>query len=129
MTEDSTPRYFRLEEAIATLEIVRPLIAQIMEIRQEILARQPEVWPAMEKSAGNGGNKAASALVGDFERLQALVQAVQDTGAILKDVNTGLVDFLALRDGREVYLCWKYGEESISYWHDIDAGFAGRQPL
>jgi len=47
----------------------------------------------------------------------------------VKDLTIGLIDFVALHDGREVYLCWQYGEESIQFWHEIEAGFAGRQPL
>jgi hypothetical protein len=47
----------------------------------------------------------------------------------LKDLNIGLLDFLSLRGGREIYLCWRYGEAEICYWHDLDAGYGGRQPL
>ena len=54
---------------------------------------------------------------------------IQDTGALIKDINIGLLDFPALRDGREVYLCWQYGEGDIAYWHEIDAGYEGRQPI
>jgi hypothetical protein len=50
-------------------------------------------------------------------------------GCILKDINTGLVDFPTVRKGREVFLCWQHGEPEIAFWHDVDAGFAGRQPL
>ena len=52
-----------------------------------------------------------------------------DRGILLKDPDRGLVDFPVLREGREVYLCWLLGETTIEFWHDIDAGFAGRQPL
>jgi hypothetical protein len=50
-------------------------------------------------------------------------------GVVVKDVNTGLVDFPSQRDGREVFLCWRYGEERVAYWHDLDAGVAGRQEV
>jgi hypothetical protein len=50
-------------------------------------------------------------------------------GCVLKDMDQGLVDFLTRRDGREVYLCWRYGEERVAYWHELQAGFAGRRPL
>jgi hypothetical protein len=46
---------------------------------------------------------------------------------VIKDINSGLVDFLAQREGRDIYLCWQYGEDHIRHWHDLDAGFAGRQ--
>ena len=65
----------------------------------------------------------------DFERFDALIHQIQDTGVLIKDINIGLLDFPALRDEREVYLCWQYGEDEITFWHEIDAGFAGRQSI
>lgn len=122
-------RYFSLSEANEALKIIRPLMDEVQTIRQKILASQPEAWPAIEKSAGNGGNKALSRMVQDFERLDALIHQILDTGVQIKDINTGLLDFSATRDGREVYLCWKHGEYEIAFWHEVDAGFAGRQPI
>lgn len=123
------PRQFTLQEANQALDVIRPLMDEIQKIRQEILARRPEIWPMVERSAGNGGSQAASKLVKEFERLDALVHQVQATGALFKDINLGLLDFPALRDGREVYLCWKYGEDDIAFWHEIEAGYAGRQSI
>ena len=122
-------RYFTVREANEILAGIRPLMDEIQTIRQEILARQPDVWPVVERAAGNGGSQAASKLVREFERLDALVHQVQETGALFKDINLGLLDFPALRDGREVYLCWKYGEGDIAFWHEIESGYAGRQPI
>jgi len=123
------PRYFTLQEASETLNAIRPLMDEIQSIRREILARKPEFWPAVERAAGNGGSQAASKLVEEFERLDVLVRQIRATGALFKDINLGLLDFPALKDGREVYLCWKYGENGIDFWHEIDAGYAGRQPI
>jgi hypothetical protein len=123
------PIYFSLSEANEALKIIRPLMDQVQIIRSKVLANQPEAWPAIEKSAGNGGNKALSKLVQDFERFDALIHQIQDTGVQIKDINTGLLDFSALRNGREVYLCWQYGEADIAFWHEIDEGYAGRQPI
>jgi hypothetical protein len=61
--------------------------------------------------------------------METLVKAIQGTGALLKDLNSGLVDFLTIREGRQVYLCWRFGEDEISYWHEIETGFSGRLPL
>jgi hypothetical protein len=102
---------------------------EVQTIRGKILASQPEAWPAIEKSAGNGGNRALSRLVDDFEKLDVIIRQILDTGAQIKDINTGLLDFSALKDGREVFLCWQYGEGDIAFWHEIDAGYAGRQPI
>ncbi|HEY5730074.1 MAG TPA: DUF2203 domain-containing protein [Anaerolineales bacterium] len=123
------PQFFTLNEANKALQIIRPIMDDVQTIRQKILANQPDAWPAIEKSAGNGGNKTMSRLVEDFERLDALIHKVLGTGAQIKDINIGLLDFSAIRDGREVYLCWKYGEDDIAFWHEIDAGYAGRQPI
>jgi len=123
------PRYFSLSEANEALKTIRPLMDEVQAIREKILADQPEAWPAIEKSAGNGGNKALSKMVQDFERLDALIHRILDTGAQIKDINIGLLDFSAMRNGREVYLCWKHGEDDIAFWHEVDAGFAGRQPI
>ena len=123
------PHYFSLEEANTALEIIRPLMDEVQKIRQKILTTQPETWSAIERSAGNGGNPALSKLVKSFDRLDDLLHKILATGVQIKDINTGLMDFSALRQGREVYLCWKYGEEKIEFWHEIEAGFAGRQPI
>jgi hypothetical protein len=122
-------RYFTVEEANQALEIIRPIVEQILKIRAAVLARSPEVWPVIEKAAGNGGGKAAMQVEREFERLDAYVRQIQSLGAVLKDINIGLIDFPALRDGREIYLCWRYGEAAVQYWHDLDAGFTGRQSI
>ena len=123
------PQFFSLSEANEVLKVIRPLMDEVQTIRQKILANQPEAWPAIEKSAGNGGNKALSALVQEFERLDALIHQILEKGVQIKDINLGLLDFSALRNGREVYLCWKFGEEQIAFWHEVEAGYAGRQPI
>lgn len=123
------PKYFTLQEANQILKSIRPWMDEIQEIRGKILEHQPEIWSVMEKSAGNGGNPTLSRMVSSFDRLDELIHAIQDSGALIKDINTGLLDFPALKDEQEVYLCWKYGEDDIQFWHEVEAGFAGRQPI
>jgi hypothetical protein len=122
-------RYFTLQEANEALNLIRPLMDEVQVIRLKILKNQPEAWPAIEKSAGNGGNRVLSKMVQDFEKFDALIHRIQDTEVLIKDINLGLLDFPALKDGREVYLCWQYGEEDIAFWHEIEAGYAGRRPI
>lgn len=122
-------RYFTVDEANTALITIRPMMDEIQSIRLHVLERQPEVWPVLQKAAGNGGSREASLLALNFERLDALVHQIMDMGVILKDINAGLLDFPALREAHEVYLCWLYGEEDIEFWHDVDAGFAGRTPI
>lgn len=123
------PRYFSVEEANLVVRQIQPLLSEILEIRQRVLERRPELIPLLQKVRGNGGNRQASELVDEFRRLEELVELIQASGAIVKDINQGLIDFPHWRDGREVYLCWQFGEDEIRYWHEIDAGYAGRQPL
>ena len=90
--------------------------------------------PGEERGEGAGKKRLrlgflALAVLTDFEIVDKNVKAITALGLEMKDVNSGLVDFLAERDGREVYLCWRYNEPTVAHWHDLEAGFAGRRPL
>ncbi len=122
-------RYFTVEEANAMLDVIRPLMREILDIRQVIFQKQPEVVPVLNRLLDNGGSLAASQVALEIEQLHVLIGHLLATGVALKDINSGLVDFLSQRDGRDIYLCWRYGEESVTYWHELEAGFAGRQPI
>jgi hypothetical protein len=102
---------------------------EILEIRQAILDVQPEIWQVVERAVGNGSNKKISEVSFEFQRLDTLVREIMATGAILRDINSGLVDFPALKEGRKIYLCWRYGEGKIAYWHETNVGFSGRRYL
>ncbi len=123
------PRYFRPHEANALLPILHPLVREAMEIAERVQALQPELWAVIEKSVGNGGNPRLAQLVPDFERLHELLHQIQAMGVEVKDITVGLVDFPAWHEGRMVYLCWKYGESQVQFWHEVETGFAGRQPI
>jgi hypothetical protein len=122
-------KHFTAEEANRALPQVRALVDQILRARQAILDARPDLWPVLEQAVGNGGSKKAGEVLQDFKRLEDGVQGLQNIGCELKDISTGLVDFPALRDGREVLLCWKFDEPQVMYWHDLQSGFAGRQRL
>jgi hypothetical protein len=129
-------RHFTPEEANAELEHVRPLVEQLVAIRQEhtqALDRQEELEG---KIRGNGGGippaelAAATADVdGVARRLARVVDEITTHGAQVKDLDTGLVDFPALHHGETVLLCWQLGEDEIAWWHRVDDGFEGRRPL
>ena len=121
--------YFTVEEANAALVVLRPLVAELQDIRARILAHRPELWPALERAAGNGGNATLAKMVKEFDRLDEIVHLIMGTGAQIKDLASGLLDFPAWRQDHEVLLCWKHGEPEILYWHESDAGFAGRRPI
>ena len=121
--------YFTVSEANALLPRVRSVVGELLDARQRILDAQPDLWPVLEKAIGNGGSKKAGELLVEFERIESSARALGEMGCILKDINTGLVDFPTVRNGREVLLCWQYDEPEISFWHDAESGFAGRQPI
>lgn len=122
-------RLYTLEEARAALPAVKRLMDQVQAARAEILRLRPDVWPALSKAASNGGNAAAGEMLAHFQQLEAGVKGIMQMGVLVKDIDAGLVDFLAIRRGREVYLCWRHGEEELAFWHDINAGYRGRQPI
>ena len=129
-------RHFTPEEANAALDQVRPLVEQLVARRQEhtlALERQEELEG---KIRGNGGGippaelAAATAEVDGVARSMArLVDEIASHGAQVKDLDTGLIDFPALRHGETVLLCWQLGEDEIAWWHGLEDGFAGRRPL
>jgi hypothetical protein len=121
--------HFSVEQANALLPRVRLIIESVLAARQRIIEARPEVLPVFEKAIGNGGSKKAGELIEEFKTIERGIKAIQDLGIVVKDINTGLIDFPALRGGREVFLCWRYDEPEVAFWHDLQAGFAGRQPL
>jgi hypothetical protein len=123
------PRLFTPEEANDALIKIRPLLAQALAARQAILRFRPDLEPTLEKALGNGHNIESPEVLAAFDRLRSALEEIQSLGVLVKDVNSGLLDFPCMRDGRIVFLCWRYDEPSVRYWHDLDAGFAGRQPL
>ena len=122
------PRLFTLAEANALLPRARQLVGQMLEARQEILDLQPSLWPAVEKAVGNGGSKALSEAARQIIIIQKALRTLSDLGIQVKDINTGLIDFPARYQGRIVLLCWQWDEPAVQFWHDVDAGFAGRRP-
>jgi len=129
------PRYFTVEEATTLLPRLTEILLDMQARKRELDGLRQLLAEAAAQAAGNGHllerelaqkrtavEQAASAL-GDMAR------QIADLDCELKGVDEGLIDFRALREGREVYLCWRLGEESIAFWHDLEGGFAGRQPL
>ena len=129
-------RHFTPEEANAELDEVRPLVEQLVATRQvhaAALERQEELEG---KIRGNGGGippaelaSATAEVDGVARRLARLVDEITEHGTQVKDLDTGLIDFPALRHGETVLLCWQLGEDEIAWWHRIEDGFAGRRAL
>jgi hypothetical protein len=122
-------KYFTPEEANHVLPQVRTLVSDIMQARAAIIQAQPDLWPVLEKSIGNGGSKKAGAVLHEFRRIENGVKGLHDLGCVLKDMSIGLIDFPTLRDGQEALLCWKYDEPAVLFWHDLQSGYSGRKRL
>ena len=126
-------KLFRVEEANAAV----PRLTLWIERLQRGALRLEEEMRALARARGMAlatigtdallrERPAARVLV---EELDAIVREIEQSGAHLKDVRLGLVDFPAERDGRPIYLCWQFGEPEVAFWHGLEDGFAGRQPL
>jgi hypothetical protein len=130
------PRYFTVEEANDALDEVRPLTEELVEHRRALVELQERQSALTTRIAGNGGNVEPQELQGVQERLDEevagiarCVARIHEVGALVKDLDDGLVDFPATREGEDILLCWRLGEDEIGFWHGLDEGFSGRKPL
>ncbi len=120
---------FTLEEANSLLPQIEELLVEMITLRDALVTMGASLQPMLLRAGGNGGSKAGSEYVLAMQRFNAGLSVFQDMGCELKDLDEGLVDFPSYRSGQLVYLCWKRGEEQIQFWHAVDSGFNGRQPL
>ncbi len=129
-------RLYTVEEARALLPVVLPVLERLCSAFTELRTLQAAVEASRRGSAADGSLTAdpwSDAGENRMELLNARVRAeasrLDAWGIEVKDAATGLIDFRSRRDERVVYLCFRLGETSIAYWHTLEAGFAGRQPL
>ena len=120
---------FTLDEANALVPLVSELVDEMAQVRAKIVSSGGTLEPVLRQAGGNGGGKAGSAYALLLQHFNACLATIQEWGVELKDLDSGLVDFPSYREGRIVYLCWKRGEVKIEFWHDIETGYAGRQPI
>lgn len=132
MTDEGTElvhgRHFTREEANALLPQLTELLAQLREARDELT--DVEAHEALGEAAPtNGGGEEGRQVGIAFLEVRRLLETVEQAEIVLRDIDRGLVDFPALIDGREVYLCWELGEDEVGYWHDLEGGYGGREPF
>ncbi len=127
---------FTIEEAARLLPQLTQWLTELREERNLILASEVEIDAlelVTEKKKGSESSPALDRKVGEYtrrvDRFYSLIDKIQGTGCVLKDLETGLVDFYSLQNNRVVFLCWKLGEPAISSWHEIGGGYASRQGL
>jgi hypothetical protein len=121
-------RHYTLEEASELLPRVVELIERIRLARNRLGDREARE-ALSEAGPTNGGGSPGRTVSEGFLELRDSMVELRELEVVLRDLDRGLLDFPSLRDGREVYLCWQEGEDAIRFWHEPEAGFAGRRPL
>ncbi len=130
-------KFFTIEEANATLPLVKAIATDLATLSREVIERRERLAtlhnnrrPSKTLDAyGEELVQIEDELTKDAQRLREYVEELRALGVEPKNGPEGLIDFPCQMDGRAVYLCWKLGEPEILHWHEIDAGFRGRQPL
>lgn len=121
----SAVKRFTLQQANSTLPLVRRVVADIVRVH----ARAAQTRQMIEDVTGKQVVEAEAELARQLEQLSEFTAELAAIGAELKDYEAGLIDFTGRHQGRDICLCWKLGEDQIAFWHEKDAGFAGRQPV
>ena len=122
-------RHYTLDQATAAMPWVRERLERL-RAAHDLLGDKEAREALSEASPGNGGGEPGHVVSEGFLALRSALIELQEMEIVLRDLERGLVDFPSMREGREVYLCWvEQEEDEIAYWHDLETGFAGRQPL
>ena len=119
-------RRFTLAEANKSLPLVRRIVGDIVGTHAEAARLQQQLDGL---SAAREQKPIQARLEAAMHRLEDYVDELSEVGCELKDYQSGLIDFTSRHQGRDICLCWKLGEEQIGFWHELDAGFAGRKPV
>jgi hypothetical protein len=121
-------RHYTVEEANAALSWVAERLEMLRSARERL--NDDEARAALSESGPlNGGGKPGRVVSDAFLEMRSALLDLQANEIVLRDLERGLIDFPALREGHEVFLCWEEGEDEVAFWHDLDTGYGGRQPL
>jgi hypothetical protein len=127
--EPSFSRLFTVEEANALLPKLEELLGDVAVHRDAMREKVPHLEPILRAAGANGGGRVGSEYGVEAYNLYLAIERIRDLGVLLKDLDTGLLDFPHERDGRVVFLCWHPPEERVAFWHELEAGYRGRRPL
>ncbi len=122
-------RTFTLTEARQLLPQLEEQLRAVKKERDVLVHSHGEIKKAGVNAQSNGGSVAGPRYIRALERISDSVEAIQKMGVLVKDLDVGLCDFPCRMNGRVVYLCWKLGEPEIRFWHEVEDGYGGRQPL
>lgn len=120
-------RVYTVEEADAMLEELRDRLPRIREARQ-VMLRHAEIVKERVVADG-GGTSGGREYWAAQATLRSEIERLAEQNIVLRDPETGLINFPGEREGRRVWLCWRLGEERVGHWHELDSGFRGREPL
>lgn len=126
---DEPQRIFTRDEANNMLPRIRPMLGELREQWARIKGLNPEIRKLRDRAIYDAYHPQGVEYVESVSRLTNLISEIRELGVLVKDLDKGLCDFPYMKRDRVVYLCWHLGEDAIAYWHDVDAGFAGREPL
>jgi hypothetical protein len=128
-------RFFDLDEANEALRELEPILAALRDQRAELIRLRDRVLAATSGEEAAPSDPADELrrlrmrMQGVIDQMQAGVARIDEIGATLRDIETGLIDFPALATGRQIWLCWRLGEGPVGWWHELSTGFDGRLPL
>jgi hypothetical protein len=122
-------QFFTVEEANALLPVIRPLMDELMARRAIVVDSRHNMVEFLSIPYSDIGGPAASKLVREFIVIESLAKKIRSHGCVIRDLNRGLVDFPANREGREVFLCWRHDEPQVEFYHELHTGFMGRQHI
>ena len=128
-TREKARKVFTLEHANRTLPLVRRIVTDIVDQYKLVVTAQRGLHELAEDATAEQKRRAEEISRDAVEKLRGLADELEEVGCELKDYQTGLIDFPGQRQGRDVYLCWRLGENDIQHWHEVDAGFNGRQTI
>lgn len=121
-------RLYDVDEANRMLPLIRPLVERI-RAQQAAMAEDRTLAAIRARASHNGGGAGAQKLSERARRLEKDMEQLQAWGIVLRDPVSGLIDFFHRREGQVVFLCWRLGEPAVAWWHPLETGIAGRQPL
>ena len=122
-------RFFTVEEVRQLLPQIRERIEKMFLLNSRLEKHQEAIQALANNASSDTGSPEGTFYLENLLLLQNHIRNIQEIGCMVKSVQDGLVDFPHIKDGREVYLCWKYDEDDILHWHEVDEGFSERMPL
>jgi hypothetical protein len=123
---DEPETVYTRETANLLLDEVRERLVRLQRASAEVAGHRSSM---ASSAGGNGGDAGASRWLASSRTAADELSWFRDRGIVVRDIEQGLIDFPGLRGGRQIYLCWRLGEDAVNFWHDRETGFAGRQPL